>query len=128
MKELNRFRQFLAEVNSHDETLNPLMSSDKVNPDEEIGQILSTRDSIDLDKISGDYLAQVYNFDDYKNLNITPKDVENALSQLKVVKVTDGEKLVSDFDLGDFGEYVLINFNNNKYLAYDKGRYITALK
>lgn len=127
MKELNRFRQFLAEVNSHDETLSPLMSSDKVNPDEEIGQILSTRNSIDLDKISGDYLAQVYNFDDYKNLNITPKDVENALSQLKVVKVTDEEKLVSDFDLGDFGEYVLINFNNNKYLAHDKGRYITAL-
>jgi CBS domain-containing protein len=112
---------------NENETLDPLVTSDKVNPDEEIGQVLSTRDSIDLDKISGDYLAKKYKHTPFKTLNITPEKVKNALSQLKKVKVTDGEKLVSDFNLGDFGEYALIIFNNKKYLSSDGGRYITAI-
>ena len=127
MKELNTFRKFITEGNAHDEVLSPLMTSDKTNLQEPIEQVLKTRDYIRVNKISGDYLAQVYNFDDYKNLNITPDDVKNALHKLDVVKITDGDKLASDYDLGGLGEYVLLNYNGNKYLAHDGGRYITAL-
>lgn len=143
MKELITFRQFLAEGKVTENTVDvdkmlaPIASSYKPNYDATVGDALINDmiDVIELDKLSGDYLADKYNFEDYRTLDhITPENVRKALDTLEVINVTGGTQAYRDLDLGGLGEtkptkeYALINYNNNTYLSSAAGKYVTQLK
>ena len=83
---------------------------------------------VEIDMVSGDYLADLYNWDDYRYgyEYITPSKVKKALSTLKVINVTDGNVPYDQLDHGE--DYTLIKYNGNTYLSSEGGKYITLLK
>ena len=113
-----------------DKVLGPIDSQHEIYMDTHtVNEVVDSLHSfVEIDMVSGDYLADLYNYDDYRYgyEYMTPSNVKKALSTLKVINVTDGNVPYDQLDHGE--DYTLIKYNGNTYLSSEGGRYITLLK
>lgn len=131
LNEINIEKPSSFDASLRDKILGPIDSQNKAIWHASVAQMATLASGlhgyVEIDKISGDYLANLYNFDEYRDgfEYMTPSNVKKALRTLKVINVTDGNVIYGDLDHEE--DYTLIKYDNNTYLSSVGGKYITQL-